>query len=119
MTTLYGIRNCDTIRKTRRWLQAHDIEYRFHDLREDGIDQSRLDTWINTLDWEQLLNRRGTTWRQLPAVVRDNIDRESASTVMLEQPAIIKRPVLEHDRQLYLGFCESRYAEIFNTAEQT
>lgn len=114
MTTLYGIKNCDTIRKARRWLKEQDIEYHFHDLREDGINKTRLNTWINAFGWEQLLNRRGTTWRQLPAVVRDGIDRDSATNVMLQQPAIIKRPLLEHDRQLYLGYSEARYAEIFN-----
>ncbi len=114
MTTLYGIKNCDTIRKARRWLKEHDIEYRFHDLREDGINRTRLNVWIKTLGWEQLLNRRGTTWRQLPASVRDTIEHASARHVMLEQPAIIKRPVLEHNSRLYLGFSEARYAEIFN-----
>ena len=114
MTILYGIKNCDSVRKARRWLKQHDIEYRFHDLREDGISKARLDSWIKTLGWEQLLNRRGSSWRQLPAAVRDNIERTSASRVMLEQPAIIKRPLLEHDRQLHLGFSEASYAEIFN-----
>ena len=118
MTTLDGIKNCDTIRKARRWLKQHDIDYRFHDLRDDGINKTRLNTWIKALDWEQLLNRRGTTWRQLPVSVRDGIDRTSAVNVMLEQPAIIKRPVLEHNRQLYLGFSEARYAEIFQTGAQ-
>lgn len=116
MTTLYGIKNCDTIRKARRWLKQQDIEYRFHDLREDGINKTRLNAWIKALGWEQLLNRRGTSWRQLPESVRDGIDRKSAVSVMLEQPAIIKRPLLEHDRQLYLGFSEARYAEIFQTS---
>jgi arsenate reductase len=113
MTILYGIKNCDTVRKARRWLKEHDIEYRFHDVREDGISKTRLNTWIRALGWEQLLNRRGTTWRRLPATTRDNIDRASATSVMLEQPAIIKRPVLEHEQQLYLGFSEASYAEIF------
>jgi len=115
MTTLYGIKNCDTVRKARRWLKEHDIDHRFHDVREDGINKTLLNTWIKALCWEQLLNRRGTTWRQLPADLREGIDRASATRVMLNQPAIIKRPVLEHDRQFYLGFSDARYAEIFQS----
>ena len=67
MTTLYGIKNCDTIRKARRWLKENGVDYTFHDVREDGISESLLNAWMKTLDWELLLNRRGTTWRQLPA----------------------------------------------------
>ena len=113
MTTLYGISNCDTIKKARRWLTDNAIEYRFHDVRSDGISRTDLQRWLQTLDWEKLLNRRGTTWRKLPESVRDNISKASAIDVMLENPAIIKRPVLEHDRQFYLGFSGARYAEIF------
>lgn len=113
MTTLYGIRNCDTVRKARRWLQEHDIDYRFHDVREEGINKNLLNSWIKALGWEQLLNRRSTTWRQLPAVLREDIDRASATSLMLSQPAIIKRPVLEHGKQLYLGFSDTRFADIF------
>ena len=113
MTTLYGIKNCDTIRMARRWLKGHDIDYRFQDVREDGINKALLNSWIKVLGWEQLLNRRGTTWRQLPPDLREGIDRASATSVMLGQPAIIKRPLLEHDKQLYLGFSDARYAEIF------
>ena len=113
MTTLYGIKNCDTVRNARRWLKQHDIDYRFHDIREDGINKTLLNTWIKALGWEQLLNRRGSTWRQLPEDLREGIDRASATRVMLSQPAIIKRPLLEHDKQLYLGFSDARYAGIF------
>jgi len=113
MTTLYGIKNCDTVRKARRWLKEHDIDYRFHDVREDGINKTLLNNWVKALGWEQLLNRRGTTWRQLPADLRGSIDCASATNVMLSQPAIIKRPLLEHDKQLYLGFSDARYTDIF------
>ena len=118
MTTLYGIKNCDTIRKARRWLKDHDIDYHFHDVREDGLNKALLNAWIKTLGWEPLLNRRGTTWRRLPASMRDTIDRTSAAMAMLEQPAMIKRPVLEHDKQLHLGFSEAGYAEIFQPDER-
>ena len=113
MTTLYGIKNCDTVRKARHWLKENGVDHTFHDVREDGINETLLRTWIKTLDWELLLNRRGTTWRRLPAPVRENIDRESALKIMCEQPAIIKRPVLDHDRQLHLGFSADRYCAIF------
>ena len=114
MTTLYGINNCDTIRKARRWLKENSIEYTFHDFREDGISETLLSTWTRTLDWESLLNRRGTTWRQLPASVRESINRKTALKVMCEQPAIIKRPVLDYSKQLHLGFSDDRYAAIFH-----
>jgi Spx/MgsR family transcriptional regulator len=114
MTILYGIRNCDTVRKARRWLQENDVDYHFHDLREDGLSKAMLGTWMQTLDWESLLNRRGTIWRQLPAAVREHVDRKAAASLMLEQPAIIKRPLLDHNDQLHLGFSAERYAAIFH-----
>ena len=114
MTTLYGIRNCDTVRKARRWLQENGVDYRFHDLREDGLDKAMLGTWMQSLDWESLLNRRGTTWRQLPAAVREHVDRKAALRLMLEQPAIIRRPLLDHNDQLHLGYNAGRYAAIFH-----
>jgi arsenate reductase len=119
MTTLYGIKNCDTIRKARRWLTNNEIEYRFHDVRSDGITRSDLQQWIKTLDWEKLLNRRGTTWRNLPEAVRNNISKASAIDIMLENPAIIKRPVLAHGNRLYLGFSTDSYQSIFETQTTT
>ena len=119
MTTLYGIKNCDTIKKARRWLTENDIEYRFHDVRADGISRSDLQRWMKTLDWEKLLNRRGTTWRKLPEAVRNNISKASAVDVMLDNPAIIKRPVLVHDNTFYLGFSADSYQSIFETQTAT
>ena len=119
MTTLYGIKNCDTIKKARRWLTENEIEYRFHDVRTDGINRSDLQRWMKILDWEKLLNRRGTTWRNLPEAVRDNISKTSAVDVMLEHPASIKRPVLAHDNSFYLGFSADSYESIFETQTTT
>ena len=116
MTTLYGIRNCDTMRKARRWLDAQGVEYAFHDVRSDGLDRATLQAWITALGWEQLLNRRGTTWRRLPETDRAGIDRKAAAAIMLEHPAIIKRPVLEHDGRLHLGFSTDSYSAIFGVA---
>jgi Spx/MgsR family transcriptional regulator len=95
MLTMYGIKNCDTIKKARRWLEAHQIEYRFHDYRADGLDRAQLDTFIAELGWEALLNTRGTTWRKLDESLRNSIDNaDAAAALMLEMPAIIKRPLL-------------------------
>ena len=114
MTTLYGIKNCDTVRKARRWLDSHEVVYTFHDLRADGLDRITLEGWEQSLGWEQLLNRRGTTWRKLPATERDAINRNRALRLMLEQPAIIKRPLLAVNRQLHLGFSADSYQDIFD-----
>ena len=113
MTTLYGIRNCDTIRKARRWLDEHGVEYRFHDLRTDGLDEKTLQAWEKRLGWERLLNRRGTTWRRLPEAEREGIDRTRALQIMLDNPAIIKRPLLAVGRQLHLGFSADTYRDLF------
>ncbi|MDH3979986.1 MAG: ArsC family reductase [Gammaproteobacteria bacterium] len=117
MTTLYGISNCDTVRKARHWLNEQGIDYRFHDLRRDGLDSKMLRGWERQLGWEQLLNRRGTTWRKLPAAVRDSIDGSSALKIMLEQPAIIKRPLLDDHGQLHLGFSTESYRSIFRVKD--
>jgi len=116
MTTLYGIRNCDTMRKARRWLDSHGVDYVFHDLRNDGLDRAMLQRWSAALGWEPLLNRRGTTWRRLPEPVRTAINRETAEALMLEHPAIIRRPVLEHEGRLYLGFSSDSYQAVFGAA---
>jgi len=116
MTTLYGIRNCDTMRKARRWLDGHGVDYAYHDLRSDGLERTMLQDWMAALGWEALLNRRGTTWRRLPETVRAAINREVAADLMVEHPAIIRRPVLEHDGQLYVGFSSDRYRAIFGAA---
>ena len=111
--TLYGIPNCDTIKKARAWLDRHDIAFRFHDYRKQGIDREQLLSMVSALGWEAMLNRRGTTWRALPAKVKDHIDLESAIDVMLENPAIIKRPILADGDQLHVGFSDAQYREIF------
>ncbi len=108
MTTLYGIKNCDTVKKARNWLEQRGCDYEF------CVDRKTLQTWEQQLGWERLLNRRGTTWRRLPDKVRDGVDRTRALQIMLDNPAIIKRPVLAVSRQLYLGFSADNYGEIFN-----
>lgn len=112
MVTLYGIPNCDTIKKARRWLVSREIDYRFHDYRKDGLHQSMLEQWADELGWEALLNRRGTTWRQLPDEEKSAINAERAITLMLEHPALIKRPLLDTGQTKLLGFSEEQYSNL-------
>lgn len=114
MITLYGIKNCDTIKKAKSWLEQHQIEYDFHDYRKDGLEQSLLEQWCNELGWENLLNRRGTTWRKLPDSDKENIDEQSAIELMMAQPAMIKRPLLDAGDQRILGFSDPTYQQFFN-----
>ena len=109
MVILYGIPNCDTIRKARRWLAEAGIEYHFHDYRKTPLAPTTLQQWANELGWEALLNRRGTTWRQLDEQQRANIDEHKAITLMLAQPALIKRPLLDTGKTRLLGFSSEQY----------
>ena len=116
MLTMYGIKNCDTIKKARRWLEAHQIAYQFHDYCADGLDRELLNTFIAELGWEALLNTRGTTWRKLDETVRAGINNaDAAAALMLEMPAIIKRPLLCAPGQpMLLGFSELTYKKLVN-----
>lgn len=116
MVTLYGIKNCDTIKKARRWLETNSIDFRFHDYRVDGLDSELLNSFINELGWEALLNTRGTTWRKLDEITRNKItDAASAAALMTEIPAIIKRPLLcAPGKPMLLGFSESSYQQFFH-----
>lgn len=102
--TLYGIRNCDTIRKARAWLEGRGLAYAFHDYRLAGIDEARLRGWAAELGWEKLLNRAGTTFRALPEADRRGLDHDKAVALMLAQPSMIKRPVLDLGNRRLLGF---------------
>ena len=113
--TMYGIANCDTIKKAKKWLDREGVDFEFHDYRKQGLDAGLLNKWVDALGWEALLNRRGTTWRKLPDDVKDNIDLDSAIEVMLEYPAIIKRPLLEKDKIFHSGFSDSQYRAIFGS----
>lgn len=114
MTTLYGIKNCDTVRKARKWLETADVPFVFHDFRTDGLDEMTLRGWAEKTDWEILLNRRGTTWRKLPENDRENIDAGKAIQLMLANTTLIKRPVLvTADDAIHIGFKPDDYAAIF------
>ena len=102
--TLYGIPNCDTVKKARRWLDEAGLDYRFHDFRKDGLDGDLLQSWLDGLGWAKVLNKAGTTFRKLPDEQKADLDAAKAKALMLEQPAMIKRPVLDADGALSVGF---------------
>ena len=114
---VYGISICDTVRKARRWLDEQQIDYRFHDLRADGIDADTVQQWCQLVSWEQLLNRRSTTWRQLDENATAAVDQPRAVALMTSHPTLIKRPVLVTDTGIEIGFKAARYAELFNVDE--
>ncbi len=113
MLTLYGIANCDTVKKARRWLDTRGLAYIFVDLRRDGLDPGRLQGWIEALGWEALLNRRGTTWRRLPEAERAELTAARARTLMLEHPTLVKRPVLEDGGAVQVGFSDAQFTARF------
>jgi arsenate reductase len=111
MLTVFGIKSCDTCRKARKYFDDNDIEYRFHDVRDDGLHMQMLERWATRIDWEKLLNKQSLTWRKIPEVDRGDITREHALSLILENPTLLKRPVLEAPQFLAVGFSERRFAE--------
>jgi Spx/MgsR family transcriptional regulator len=107
--TIYGIKNCDTMKKARAWLDEHGVAYAFHDYKMAGIDRARLEGWARAVGWEKLLNRAGTTFRKLPDAAKAGIDEGKALALMLDQPSMIKRPVLDIDGRLIVGFVPEAY----------
>ncbi|HIO92834.1 MAG TPA: ArsC family reductase [Leucothrix mucor] len=114
MIIMYGIKNCDTVKKAKKYLEAHNIDYQFHDFREDGINNIQLRAWVAELGWEKLINKRSTTWRNLPDETKENINKLLALVVMEDQPTIIKRPVLEMSDKVIVGFSEQSYQLLFD-----
>lgn len=111
--TLYGIPNCDTVKKARTWLDAAGVPYRFHDFRKDGLDPATLQSWIDAIGWEKLLNKAGTTFRKLPNADKVDLDAGKAKALMLDQPAMIKRPVVEADDGVSAGFSAAEWQTRF------
>jgi arsenate reductase len=109
--TIYGIKNCDTMKKARGWLDSRGVAYDFHDYKTAGIDKDRLQHWSKTLGWETLLNRAGTTFRKLPDADKEGLNEKKALALMLAQPSMIKRPVLDLDGKLLVGFKPEIYAK--------
>jgi len=110
---MYGIPNCDTIKRARAWLDAHGVAFDFHDYKKAGIDRARLESWVAELGWEVLLNRAGTTFRKLPEAERSDLDAGKAIALMLAQPSMIKRPVLDTGDRRIVGFKPEIYEAAF------
>ncbi len=109
--TIYGIKNCDTMKKARAWLDNHGVGYDFHDYKAAGIDEARLRGWARELGWEKLLNRAGTTFGKLPDADKADLDEDKAIALMLAQPSMIKRPVLDLGDRRLVGFSEDAWAD--------
>ncbi|KIQ04725.1 ArsC family transcriptional regulator [Agrobacterium tumefaciens] len=113
MVTIYGIKNCDTMKKARTWLEAADIAYTFHDYKTAGIDAVHLNAWCDAAGWETVLNRAGTTFKKLDEADKSDLTREKAIALMQAQPSMIKRPVLEAKGKITVGFKPEIYATLF------
>ncbi len=108
--TVYGIPNCDVTKKAISWLNKNNIDFTFHDYKLEGINKEKLDSWFKKENWENIFNKRSTTWRELPAKEQEKVkDQLSAIKVMMEHNSIIKRPVIEHGNKLIIGFNEEQY----------
>lgn len=114
MTTLYGIKNCDTVKRARKWLAERNIEFIFHDVRADGLELAQINRWIEKSDWETVLNRRGTTWRKLDQSLQRDIARDNVAALLLANPTMIKRPILDHNGTINVGFKPDIYESIFS-----
>jgi len=115
MIKIFGIKNCDTMEKAFKWLDENNIEYSFHDYKKEQPDQTILKNAITQHGWDSVINRRGTTWRKLPDDIKESMDESSAIAIALDNPSIIKRPLLLHnDNQTELGFKPESYAQIFS-----
>jgi arsenate reductase len=117
--TIYGIKNCDTMKKARAWLDQRGVEYAFHDYKTAGIDRGKLEGWAKKVDWETLLNRAGTTFRKLPDKDKEALTEAKAIKLMLAQPSIIKRPVLDVDGRLLVGFKPAVYQAALAAASKS
>ena len=112
MIKIYGIPNCDTIKKARKWLKDNNFDYEFHDYKKLGVPEKELKAWVKQLGWETLLNKRGTTWRKLDDDTKNSVNEKSAIKIMLENPSIIKRPVLSDGKTLLVGFKADEYSTL-------
>ena len=116
MLTVYGIKSCDTCRKARKFLAENDIEFRFHDVRDDGLDIQMLERWADRIEWEKLLNRQSLTWRKISETDKEDLTMDRAFALMLDQPTLLKRPVLESSRFMAVGFSEKRFGDYWAKA---
>jgi arsenate reductase len=114
MLTVYGIKSCDTCRKARKFFTENDVEFKFHDVRDDGLGIQMLERWSSRIDWTKLLNKQSLTWRKVPEVDRLDISKDDAMALIIENPTLLKRPVLESDDFIAVGFAEKQFAEIWD-----
>jgi arsenate reductase len=114
VTTIYGIKNCDTMKRAFAWLKQRDVEHAFHDYKKDGISVANLKSWSKQVGWEKLLNTRGTTWRKLPEEQRSEMNETKALQLMNRQPSLIKRPVIDDGETILVGFDEAAYERLFS-----
>ncbi len=112
--TLFGIKNCDTVKKARRWLDNANIHYQFHDFRADGTTDKQLSSWVSTIGLDTLINKRSTTWKNLSDSEKDNLNESNAVPLLKEHPTLIKRPLLEMSNGAYVGFKEETYQQLFS-----
>lgn len=113
-TTIYGLATCDTTRAARKWLDAKDVKHTFHDVREDGLTKPLVEGWVKQLGWEKVLNKASTTWRELPEKEKTGVDEKKAIALLLANPKLVKRPVLDRGGELSLGFKPASYEGIFS-----
>mgnify|MGYP003626683345 FL=1 len=111
MIEIFGIKNCDTMKKAFRWLDANNIAYTFHDYKKEGLDEATAKAWVDKLGWENVINKRGTTWRKLEEETKNTMDNENAVHIMISQSSIIKRPLLKVDDSIILGFNIDEYTQ--------
>ena len=117
MTTLYGIKNCDTVKKAKKWLEDNNVTYTFHDFRADGLTAMQIDEWLGAIDIDQLINKRSTTWKQLSEPQRKHIENHNLDvirSILMEQPTLIKRPLLDTRNEYHVGFKVQDYTSIFS-----
>lgn len=115
MLSVFGIKSCDTCRRAKKYLAEQDIDFNFHDVREDGLDIQMLERWAARIEWEKLLNKRSLTWRKIPEVDRNDLTKDKAFALMIDRPTLLKRPVLESDKFLAVGFSEKRFSDFWST----
>ena len=114
LITLYGIKNCDTVKKARQWLDQHEVDYTFHDVRADGLERETVAAWLDELGWEKLVNKRSTSWKALDTSTRESMDADAALSAIMAQPTLIKRPLLDTGHERFTGFSAANYQSIFS-----
>lgn len=111
---LYGISNCDTVKKAKNWLETHNIDYKFHDFRKQGLDANTINRWLQSVSWDKILNKRSTSWRNLDPSIQQTVNETNIVDLLIENPTLIKRPVMDVNDTITFGFNSDTYQGIFN-----